>query len=214
MVANLLSRQNFDGLFHHNFRLCRRAAEASSMACGNRKRMEPGTHAQFTPSGSQLQEGLLTSPKMAWASDLRATPKENFQIRRSSPGHGCNFTSLCQRFTMRRVAHAAIARDSQLGDPVLARVSRLELPFRFAGTRMRRVSFLVLIVAFATLTWSESNAAGSFQTRPAFQTTATTTGTATVTPTVSPSATDLIGCGRGRIRDPHTHTCRGPADIR
>jgi hypothetical protein len=47
--------------------------------------MEPGTHAQFTPSGSQLQEGLLTSPKMAWVSDLRATPKENFQIKLLHP---------------------------------------------------------------------------------------------------------------------------------
>jgi hypothetical protein len=79
---------------------------------------------------------------------------------------------------------------------------------------MGRFGFLVLIVASATLTWSEGNAAGSFQTRPAFQTTSTTTGRATVTPTVSPSASDLVGCGRGRIRDPQTHTCRGPADIR
>ena len=29
------------------------------------------------------------------------------------------------------------------------------------------------------------------------------------------TAGDLVGgCGRGRIRDPHTHGCRGPADIR
>src|SRR5262249_17404875 len=154
------------------------------------------THAQFTPSSSQLQEGLLTSPKMAWASDLRATPKENFQIRLLHPAVDAISQASADGSRMRRVALAAIARGSQWGDPVLARVSRLELPNRFAGTRMRRISFLVLIVAFATLTWSESNAAGSFQTRPAFETTATTTGTATVTPTVSPSTSVLVGCGR------------------
>jgi hypothetical protein len=29
------------------------------------------------------------------------------------------------------------------------------------------------------------------------------------------TATEMLGgCGRGRIRDPQTHGCRGPADIR
>ena len=29
------------------------------------------------------------------------------------------------------------------------------------------------------------------------------------------SARDIVGgCGRGRARDPQTHSCRGPADIR
>lgn len=31
-------------------------------------------------------------------------------------------------------------------------------------------------------------------------------------PSFSPG--DLSGCGRGRFRDPKTHQCRGPADIR
>lgn len=34
---------------------------------------------------------------------------------------------------------------------------------------MCRISFLLLIVA-TTMTWSDSKAAGSFQTKPAFQT--------------------------------------------
>jgi hypothetical protein len=30
----------------------------------------------------------------------------------------------------------------------------------------------------------------------------------------SPASTSELGCGRGRIRDPQTHACRGPADVR
>ena len=32
------------------------------------------------------------------------------------------------------------------------------------------------------------------------------------TPSISPSEF-LSGCGRGRYRDPATHSCRGPADV-
>jgi hypothetical protein len=86
----------------------------------------------------------------------------------------------------------------------------------FAGNPMCRISLLSLIVAFTALTCSDSQAAGSFQTRPAFQ--GVTAGIAPVTPSVpvpNVSAGDLVGgCGRGRVRDSQTHTCRGPADIR
>jgi hypothetical protein len=82
---------------------------------------------------------------------------------------------------------------------------------------MCRISVLLLIVAATTMTWSESMAAGSFQTKPAFQG-VVTAGVAPATPSVSVpnvSASDLVGgCGRGRVRDPQTHTCRGPADLR
>jgi hypothetical protein len=82
---------------------------------------------------------------------------------------------------------------------------------------MCRISFVVLMMAFATATWSDSQAAGSFQTRPAFQG-VVTAGVAPAVPSVSVpnvSASDLVGgCGRGRVRDPQTHTCRGPADVR
>jgi hypothetical protein len=82
---------------------------------------------------------------------------------------------------------------------------------------MCRIYLLVLTVALTVASWSNSHAAGSFQTKAAFQT-VVTAGIAPVVPTVAlpnVSAGDLVGgCGRGRIRDPQTHACRGPADIR
>jgi hypothetical protein len=88
---------------------------------------------------------------------------------------------------------------------------------RFAGTPMSRIGFLALIVASTVATWSNSQAAGSFQTKPAFKG-VVTAGVATRAPSLSVpnlSPSDLVGgCGRGRVRDPKTHTCRGPADIR
>jgi hypothetical protein len=82
---------------------------------------------------------------------------------------------------------------------------------------MRRIYFLVSIVALTVASWSNSEAAGSFRTKPAFQT-VVTAGIAPALPAVAlpnVSAGDLVGgCGRGRIRDPQTHGCRGPADIR
>lgn len=81
---------------------------------------------------------------------------------------------------------------------------------------MCRISFLALIVALTTVPWSNSQAAGSFQTKPAFQ--VVTAGVAPPTPQISVpnlSPSDLVGgCGRGRLRDPQTRACRGPADIR
>ena len=76
---------------------------------------------------------------------------------------------------------------------------------------MYRFSFLVLIVACMAAACSEGQAAGSFQ-KPAV----VTAGVAAPVPSVpNISAGDAVGgCGRGRIRDPQTHTCRGPADIR
>ena len=72
---------------------------------------------------------------------------------------------------------------------------------------MCRMSFLLLVVAATAATWSDSQAAGSFQ-KPAVVTAGVSTPAPTV-PTIS-----LGGCGRGRVRDPQTHGCRGPADVR
>ena len=87
-----------------------------------------------------------------------------------------------------------------------------------AGTSMCRIGFLVLVTALTASTWSDSRAAGSFQTKPAFRTVVTAGVSAPATPSVSApnvSADDVLGgCGRGRVRDPQTHVCRGPADIR
>ena len=75
---------------------------------------------------------------------------------------------------------------------------------------MCRISFLSLILAFTAMTWSDSQAAGSFQ-RPTPVVTAGVGGPSV--PTITPG--DVVGgCGRGRVRDPQTHGCRGPADVR
>jgi len=82
---------------------------------------------------------------------------------------------------------------------------------------MCHIRFPVLVMALTTLAWSDCQAAGSFQTRPAFPT-VVTAGFAPPLPTITMpnvSASDLVGgCGRGRVRDPQTHGCHGPADIR
>jgi hypothetical protein len=82
---------------------------------------------------------------------------------------------------------------------------------------MCRISLVGFIAACLVGMCSQSQAAGSFQTKPAFPK-VVTAGVAIGTPTISApdfSARDLVGgCGRGRTRDPQTHACRGPADIR
>jgi hypothetical protein len=78
---------------------------------------------------------------------------------------------------------------------------------------MCRIRFLVLVTALTAPAWSDSQAAGSFQTKPAFPTVVKAGMPSITLPNVS--ASDLVGgCGRGRVRDPQTHGCRGPADIR
>src|SRR6202047_3076917 len=84
----------------------------------------------------------------------------------------------------------------------------------FGESPMCRIRFLILIMAFTAPAWSNCQAAGSFQTKPAFPK-AVTAGIAPSLPTPTVSPGDLRGgCGRGRVRDPQTHACRGPADIR
>jgi hypothetical protein len=82
---------------------------------------------------------------------------------------------------------------------------------------LRRIRFLILVVAFTASAWSDCQAAGSFQTKPPFPDVVRDDDTP-VLPTVAwpnVSAHDFVGgCGRGRVRDPQTHGCRGPANIR
>jgi hypothetical protein len=82
---------------------------------------------------------------------------------------------------------------------------------------MCRIRFLILVTALTVPAWSDCQATGSFQTKPAFPK-VVTAGIAPSLPTITlpdVSARDLVGgCGRGRIRDHLTHGCRGPADIR
>jgi hypothetical protein len=81
---------------------------------------------------------------------------------------------------------------------------------------MTFIRFLMLVTAFTTTSWSDCQAAGSFQ-RPEPRA-VVTAGIAPSLPSISMpnlSAKDLVGgCGRGRVRDPQTHGCRGPADLR
>jgi hypothetical protein len=76
--------------------------------------------------------------------------------------------------------------------------------------------FLMLVTAFTAITWVNCQAAGSFQ--RAEPRVILTAGFAPSLPSVSMpnmSASDLVGgCGKGRVRDPQAHGCRGPADIR
>jgi hypothetical protein len=75
---------------------------------------------------------------------------------------------------------------------------------------------VMLVLALTVVATTNSEAAGSFQRpdpRPVV-----TAGIAPSLPSISMpnlSAKDLVGgCGKGRVRDPETHGCRGPGDIR
>jgi len=81
---------------------------------------------------------------------------------------------------------------------------------------MYRILHLPVILALTAASWSNCEAAGSFQTKPAFSS-VVSTGYSTAPPSVAVAPSTIaaeFGCGRGRVRDPVTHGCRGPADIR
>jgi len=79
---------------------------------------------------------------------------------------------------------------------------------------MYRILRLPMVLALTAATWSNCQAAGSFQTKPAFLNTVSI-GYSSAPPavTIAPRTVEF-GCGKGRVRDPGTHGCRGPADIR
>jgi hypothetical protein len=78
---------------------------------------------------------------------------------------------------------------------------------------MYRLATLVAAVLVASA--GAAHAAGSYQTKPMFPEAAKATtgsGPEASLPKLSPA--DLVGgCGKGRVRDPQTHQCRGPGDI-
>jgi hypothetical protein len=82
---------------------------------------------------------------------------------------------------------------------------------------LRGIRFLMLVTALTALTWSSSQAIGSFQTKPVFPD-VEGNGMPSLRPTITwPNLSEsnfVGGCGRGRISDPQTHACYGPADIR
>jgi hypothetical protein len=83
---------------------------------------------------------------------------------------------------------------------------------------LRCIGFLMLATALTAPAWSSCQAAGSFQTKPAFPDAVTADDDQPLPPTITwpdLSASAFVGgCGRGRVSDPQTHSCRGPADIR
>ena len=80
---------------------------------------------------------------------------------------------------------------------------------------MCRIRFLALVLAFAVPTWSTSQAAGSFQTKPPFPSVVRAGMPMPDITLPKMSADDLVGgCGKGRVRDTGTHGCRGPANVR
>jgi hypothetical protein len=74
---------------------------------------------------------------------------------------------------------------------------------------------LILAAAFSVAGWSTCQAAGSYQ-RPEPRAVVQAGMPSVPLPSISHvTAGDLVGgCGRGRVRDPQTHACHGPADIR
>lgn len=82
---------------------------------------------------------------------------------------------------------------------------------------LRRIRLPIMAIVLTAPTWTTCQAIGSFQTKPAFPNVATANDQP-LPPTIAwpnISASTLVGgCGKGRISDPHTHGCRGPADIR
>ena len=74
---------------------------------------------------------------------------------------------------------------------------------------MCRASLLTLIV--------DSWAAGSFQTKAALQNVVRADVAVPAPQSSEPAASPsdfLPGCGKWRVRDPQTHACRGPGDVR
>ena len=73
------------------------------------------------------------------------------------------------------------------------------------------------VLLLALVMGSNCQAAGSFQTKPAFSN-VVSASYSTAPAAVSGARTNIpvidIGCGKGRFRDSQTRSCRGPADIR
>lgn len=82
---------------------------------------------------------------------------------------------------------------------------------------LRRLGFLILVMGLTAPTWSTCQAIGSFQTKPAFPETVRSEDSDLPAANTWPkrfSSSLVGGCGKGRVSEPQTHTCQGPADIR
>jgi hypothetical protein len=82
---------------------------------------------------------------------------------------------------------------------------------------LRRIRLAMLVIALTASTWSSCQTIGSFQTRPAFSSVVSADNPPPPPVITWPSESASVifgGCGKGRVSDPQTHSCRGPADIR
>jgi hypothetical protein len=81
---------------------------------------------------------------------------------------------------------------------------------------MYRILSLLVALALTAISWSSCEAAGSFQTKPAFANalSASYEAAPALVPMAHATVAPDMACGKGRVRDPATHGCRGPADIR
>jgi hypothetical protein len=82
---------------------------------------------------------------------------------------------------------------------------------------LRHIRFVILVMALTAPTWSACQAIGPFQIKPAFPYVVTDDDPLPQPTVASPnlSAGAFVGgCGKGRVSEPQTHGCRGPADIR
>jgi hypothetical protein len=82
---------------------------------------------------------------------------------------------------------------------------------------LRHIRFAMLVMALTAPTWSACQAIGPFQIKPAFPHVVTDDDPLPQPTVASPnlSAGAFVGgCGKGRVSEPQTHGCRGPADIR
>jgi hypothetical protein len=81
---------------------------------------------------------------------------------------------------------------------------------------LRRVRFLMSVAAATAAIWSSCQAM-SFQTKSAFPDAEgdfKPSLNQTITWPTTSEGYLVGGCGKGRISDPQTHGCRGPADLR
>lgn len=81
----------------------------------------------------------------------------------------------------------------------------------------RRLGFLMLVMGLTAPTWSSCQTIGSFETKPAFpdmlKSDDPVLPATNAWPNLSPSSL-FGGRGKGRVSEPQTHGCHGPADIR
>jgi hypothetical protein len=79
----------------------------------------------------------------------------------------------------------------------------------------RLIHLSMLVIALTAATWSSCQAVGSFQIRPANPSVVRDDDLPLQPGTTwsDASARALVRCGKGRVRDPQTKACRGPADV-